>query len=634
MFFSVNHFPIALMTISVGCGVEIAPTEKVDPDDPPRQLERNTYDLIPPQSNQSLSDLCRATGGHWHHALKACHCAQNYIFSVCSGCRPIDAGTTFANTRIKFPGTLLFSLDPDLRSAGFSLARSEVDTSFLSGYQFDDADNNGLAEVEIAEMSPLRLDNTLDELLNSPESVASTTHGWSSRQHDFLSFDDLLTRCGSLGRMVGRNDSQSWSPFCTAAAYAVYAIQSDSLPPTEWHSKKLGLGPKSLYYEVGAFQSMDSDITYKITGKKNTPINRKISMTSASGIVAEVALSPSGAIFGGRISYSEAESAQSPWLYQAHKVYFEGPFSFVSKQVASRGDRARLQRGLWEASHLGKDLKDSLLPHELGSAFPGPVRAMILEGEVDLRIPALARRFVLDERVVEDFVTTGSLPRSVFVDESLPRSLESMAASPMANHGTNVAAVLLAGLPDVQTFLVDVNTRVPRNAAKLRDMLDSRIGKRQPRVVNISRSFHGAIGACEDAFDPVFLKYRDDVLFVVAAGNYGEEDSPGICPASLAWKHSNVLSVAGTDGRGKIHRRSNWGSKGANIAAPYCAQTLDPLADDNDQLSIVEACGTSISAPLVGNAALKAFATNPRMTAPEVATLLKSSDFRAGEIAQ
>ena len=83
-----------------------------------------------------------------------------------------------------------------------------------------------------------------------------------------------------------------------------------------------------------------------------------------------------------------------------------------------------------------------------------------------------------------------------------------------------------------------------------------------------------------------------------------------------------MLSVAGTDPAGKIHGHSNWGPKLAQVAAPFCVSTVKPLAPASSEPELVTECGTSFSAPVIGNQALKMFVQNPQLTAPEVAQSL------------
>jgi subtilisin family serine protease len=144
-----------------------------------------------------------------------------------------------------------------------------------------------------------------------------------------------------------------------------------------------------------------------------------------------------------------------------------------------------------------------------------------------------------------------------------------------------------------------------------------------PQVVNISQTFDEDVADCEAFFGPVFDEFRERVLFIVGAGNSGDRNPQTVCPGSLGHKYPNVVSVAGVDDGGEIHWSSNYGAEVVQLAAPFCTAVLGK--NGAAETSPSKDCGTSFSAPLVANAALRVLADNPKMKPSEIRDLLLQS---------
>jgi hypothetical protein len=129
-------------------------------------------------------------------------------------------------------------------------------------------------------------------------------------------------------------------------------------------------------------------------------------------------------------------------------------------------------------------------------------------------------------------------------------------------------------------------------------------------------------------FGPVFDAFTHDVLFVVAAGNSGMRNAATFCPASLAPKYSNVISVGGVNDDGTIGPKnlgspgSNFGAEYVEMAAPFCTAVMGL----QEGVAVIKRqCGTSYAAPRVGNAALRIHARAPWMEPPQMKRLLMRS---------
>jgi subtilisin family serine protease len=136
------------------------------------------------------------------------------------------------------------------------------------------------------------------------------------------------------------------------------------------------------------------------------------------------------------------------------------------------------------------------------------------------------------------------------------------------------------------------------------------------KVVNCSFGSSSKSSALQDAVDAAESK---DVLLVVAAGNDGDSiESKPEYPASYG--QGNILTVAATDANGALASFSNFGSKSVDLAAPG-----DSIYSTYPTSGYKYLSGTSMAAPLVAAAAAMLRKQDPRLSAAQIRSALKTS---------
>ena len=606
----------------LGCGTETAKASPAQAHLPPRcETPYSVIGEVPNGAEAEEAALCQRTGGQWKPALLTCACGPGRLLSAQAGCRDIARMATFDASGLHLPGKLTFVLpqahDPALHSTEL--------LADLQGYTFNEKNQEGQTLVTLGPVTKQDLEDPAGDIWAGPQSLLTVPHGVLRHGAELTDIGTLEARCRALQGFYDYDDAGAWNDLCADAVNVLGQMRSDSVAVSKWHRKQVGLGRRAIRYDLAAFRGGTVHFLLTRFGKAETPVGRKLTALHPSGLEAHLSLSPMGGLIGGTFAYRQPEPAASPYISRSQVVYFSHDFAPLDEETAYRGDRVGLRTALQEKGAMGPDHYVRPIPTDVGLSIMAPARALIMETEVDLRIPGLASRFAVDHGVLGDFLRTGAVGPLFSSADSTATTLAALEASPTTDHGTNVAGVLLADLPLASASLFNVDTQPFLDPSDFKAELEQRIRRHRPRVVNISRSFYTTLGACEEVFDPVFAAHSEDVVFVIAAGNYGEQNSPDICPANLALKHPNVLSVAGLDRMGKIHRSSNWGADLVNAAAPYCRTTLAPLDAAGDQPSLVEACGTSIAAPFIGNLALKLFAADPSLDATQVAAALKQA---------
>jgi hypothetical protein len=136
-----------------------------------------------------------------------------------------------------------------------------------------------------------------------------------------------------------------------------------------------------------------------------------------------------------------------------------------------------------------------------------------------------------------------------------------------------------------------------------------------PGVINLS---FGSASPDPQLHDAILDAVHNGCLVVAAAGNFGQEGSPPVYPAS--WPH--VFTVAATDEHDAVAPFSSI-SPDTDIAAPG----VDILGDvplTRDPNGYQQGSGTSFAAPIVTAAAAWIWTLRPTLTASQLAAVLRA----------
>ena len=231
------------------------------------------------------------------------------------------------------------------------------------------------------------------------------------------------------------------------------------------------------------------------------------------------------------------------------------------------------------------------------------------------------------------------------------------------NHGTSVQGIIAAksnngiGMSGInwnsQTFNIDVLGREITdlsvgNAAQT--MINQARLQGQRLVVNLSLGSPGSFGFNSDLLFEQVVQNNPDVLFVIAAGNFGHLGQEGLAsPAFLAKSYDNVIAVGASWGTQDWYGRSMtpgtrieysgwWGSQygeGLTLMGPseVIAPTLkttgfgESFFDYSSKFS-----GTSAAAPNVAGVASLVLSANGNLSAAQVRQILSQIAVDVGAI--
>lgn len=228
----------------------------------------------------------------------------------------------------------------------------------------------------------------------------------------------------------------------------------------------------------------------------------------------------------------------------------------------------------------------------------------------------------------------------------------------LTSHGTSVQGIIAAesnnglGIAGINwnsdVYNIDI---LENNAGDLsivqatQAMIDFANGNGQNLVINLSiqtGSTFGNLAGIHNEFANLVAN-NPDVLFVVAAGNYGNEGEAGLSsPAVLAQEYNNVMAVGaawGTSDRsgnpttpGERIEYADWGSQygeGLTVTAPSEVWTTDAYSngtfDYGSQFN-----GTSAAAPNVTGVASLVWSANSDLSAAQVQEILSSTAYDTG----
>jgi Subtilase family len=240
------------------------------------------------------------------------------------------------------------------------------------------------------------------------------------------------------------------------------------------------------------------------------------------------------------------------------------------------------------------------------STAPGPgVPIVIVDGAVDASQPAFSGR-----------------ANTTYLD---PQAL----AGPNDFHATAVASLAAASTGGLEGVYPQASLEL-WDAGRGADGIDagsaatgiSMAARHCPAVINLS---FGGIEPNPQVQDAILGAVRQGCLVVAAAGNSGLDGNPPTYPAAYA----HVLTVGATDAQGVPLPFSSSGLW-VDLAAPGTAISADvPLSHDPSGIS-ANLAGTSFAAPLVTAAAAWLWTVRPKLTASQVAAVLRGSAHPTG----
>lgn len=241
------------------------------------------------------------------------------------------------------------------------------------------------------------------------------------------------------------------------------------------------------------------------------------------------------------------------------------------------------------------------------ASAPGPgVPIAVIDGAVDQTQPAFANR------ADTTYLNSPTL------------------AGPDDFHATSVAALAAASGPNGYTGVYPQAALELWDAGRGENGIDGgsaaagimAAAQHCPAVLNLS---FGGSQPSPDVEAAIFRAVRAGCLVVAAAGNSGLEGDPQTYPAS----YPHVLTVAATDEHGNPETFSSSGPW-VDVAAPGVDMTAPvPLSTDPSGVSGGLA-GTSFAAPLVSAAAAWIWTVRPKLSASQVAELLRESAHAVG----
>jgi serine protease len=206
------------------------------------------------------------------------------------------------------------------------------------------------------------------------------------------------------------------------------------------------------------------------------------------------------------------------------------------------------------------------------------------------------------------------------------------------SHGTSVQSIIAAtsnngiGLSGINwnspIVTVDVLGGDDRDQS-LTEAVQSMINQRRPGqqlVINLSLSSPDGV---RPAFEALVRQYQNDVLFVIASGNYSQSQLAD--PASLANRYGNVVAVGAVDRQGNHLSYSNYGP-GLTISAPSDVVAAESTISGNRVIFdyTEQSGGTSSAAPNLSGVASLVWSANPNLTAAQVREVMATSAYDLG----
>lgn len=578
---------------------------------------------------------CKESGGSWSDGLLSCQCQPGKLFDVAGGCvrvarkQPADVAGC---------GDLAQGSREDLQRCAADLLELPSMSIHLDTGELSDSEVKRIGEqLDKDWTAPLRGTTITSQktthrnlLLLVGDKAASiewqpwlTAGGCAGRFNTSsvnpiralrapMPADEARKHCVGLMAAGGDEDRQAGDAMCQAVTTFVLALSAlDEAEPFTWakaHYARNGTGcidggsALAVNARIGAIP-----LTYNVALQDGVPVLRLIAVPGPDESALYAFLAPTGRVEGYALVRHKAAGGLEDHLLETEYTAFDDRARALQHEVTERGNRAEL-RAVAATTHD----TFALLPLD-GRADPSfaPISALIIDSGIDPRVPGLAERLGV--------TSTDDRPAFAYSRDQPIGSLLDILDD--EGHGTRMAVIVAADLPGVKLHLLraaEVAAWGP--GAALLHRWEQVIRQTRSRVVNISCGFTQDVADCDAFFGALFADLPG-VLFVVGAGNDGSRNSVDACPSSLAFRHGNVLTVAGSDaGQRRLAEHSSYGRDVAKVAAPYWGDSIStqPTRQALGEVVVTQQGGTSISAALVSNAALRLLARHPRITAQQL----------------
>jgi hypothetical protein len=568
---------------------------------------------------------CKATAGRWRANLRSCSCPDGQLFSVGDGCKAAEWGDKRVGDIALLGGAVAHRLTATDRR----LLTRALDGVSVEGCPRDSS-VVALALRPIS-VSDIELMLAMEGAEYGPDiMVELDPQRWPGEQAT-----GQRVECFELLRAAWPGIGATALSACASLQSFLDAISHDALPPSAllWEKYK-GDGRLRIELSVANLPEEMGWGVYKMVGKNGAVFMRSVQLNPDNSLEMNVLISAWGGVMGGSVQRRSPLPAGSEAVLQKDVVYFDGAFAPLRTKEDAFGSRRELR----QAAQVWLDFRRSgraaqAIPTD-GEKIPvyEPVRTMVFENGVSWAAAGLTQRLNPRIEEIEYFARTDALRAPFFFGGTGPLEAAIDLAPDRGlagQHGTAVASILLADLYNARLSIMIPDDHIwPSRVDLASQTLSERLRQERPFVVNISVVYDSMIGDCEAVFGPIFQEFENEVLFIAGAGNSGMRNATTFCPASLAPKYANVVSVGGVNDDGSIGIRniweggSNYGAESVEIAAPFCA---DVMAVKDGRAIKQRECGTSFSAPQVGNAALRLHARAPWLTPSDMKQLLMAA---------
>ena len=247
---------------------------------------------------------------------------------------------------------------------------------------------------------------------------------------------------------------------------------------------------------------------------------------------------------------------------------------------------------------------------------------------------------------------TGNLAEDFLIESGIDSEVQ------LTSHGTSVQGIIAAeannaeGIAGINwnsdVYNIDIlngNTGDLSLAEATQEMITFANSNGQNLVVNLSiqtLSSFDVLGSVHNDFATIVAE-NPNVLFVVAAGNFGNEGQEGLSsPAVLAQEYDNVIAVGASWGAsdengletipGQRIEYDSWGSQygdGLTLMGPSEVWTTN--AHSNGDFDYEDTFnGTSAAAPNISGVASLVWSANSNLTAAQVKTILSETSYDLG----